>query len=131
MKFYVEGKYLTTDGKFPTDAKEALKASIQKWKFVARKIKENKKAIWVSGTRTCALCNLYAKDFSVNGCSGCPVFLKTKTKSCVGTPVCDYEKYNMETWEEYYELAQKEVRFLESLEVKDANMVKRTTRSKH
>ena len=97
-------------GSFPPDmtVKERIEASIQKWQFIADKLKENPQLDLADrACRTCALCWGFYK---INGdCYRCPVAVQTGIWGCSETPYIDW------LHDSTYQNALKEVRFLETL----------------
>ncbi len=91
-------------------AEKALRESIKHWEEDVLK-----KGV-LPNTDNCPLCNLHRH------CCGCPVYKKTRTGGCMGTPYVDYDKHMEDCAEAEYiaectrrELAQKEIAFLKSL----------------
>ena len=89
---------------------EALRASIQKWKFVRQTTLRHK----VGNIGNCPLC-VYGDSHSQNNkCAECPVFKRTGALWCGETP---YQTlfYDSHTRQSQHSAAAAEVTFLESL----------------
>jgi len=96
---------------------EALEKSIEKWEKIVSGEGEDR------GSNNCALCKLFIKK----KCIGCPVYTKTKTPDCGGTPyeywlhhqannhLYDFLEFYIVKCPECKVLAQKELEFLKSL----------------
>ena len=95
----------------------ALRASIQHWREnVEAETPENASI----DAYDCALCKKFASGFT-DACLGCPVFERTGTELCGGTPYkeafhawCDWE-IGIATREKWRSAAQAELDFLISL----------------
>ena len=95
---------------------KALKKSIKKWE----KIVNEEGVDW---GLDCSLCKLFIE----NNCVDCPVYIKTKMRSCIGTPYAEWVHHqrdsHVDEFTEAYEiecpkckeLARKELEFLKSL----------------
>jgi len=97
----------------------ALELSIEKWKANALTRMKHTAKIFAE---TCPLCHLFWKEDEdmpeEQYCEGCPVKKRTGFYGCQGTPwvaVRDAYYDNCVSVQEFRELAQAEVNFLESL----------------
>jgi hypothetical protein len=84
-------------GKFPTrmTKTEALEASIQKWEFVVKSIKQAPDGMLVldGGTDSCGLCQKFHLPATPNApCSKCPVMQKTGFPGCIQTPYMEFSE---------------------------------------
>lgn len=83
---------LKWNGTFPRSPSKALKASIAKWRALAKwhQTQEEGSSPFVGGVddESCALCQRYLDD----DCAGCPIYSATNTKYCNGTPYRDYRQ---------------------------------------
>ena len=110
MKYSVDKDgYVVAIGRWPKSRLGALKESIKKWEWLA---KHRGSPLPYTDAETCALCNIYISGDKDN-CMGCPVMERTGTKSCVGTPYCDYSLAL--DHKEAKLAARAEVKFLKSL----------------
>lgn len=101
---------------FPTDRLNALRMSVRKWRFMARWIGVNGKALLDGGFETCALCRLFHPSGASDFCSGCPVKRKTGSSLCHETPYLPYDKARRENAAGLaLAAARDEVEFLKSL----------------
>lgn len=121
MEFEVdEAGYLHCLGSdWPSDPREALLASIQKWRTIAEWHDEHPNT-WAeiypaygNDANSCALCRLYNLPFETSSfqCVECPVYQATGKKHCGDTPYFEYHEYPGPS----SDTAWREVEFLESL----------------
>lgn len=93
----------------------ALEISIAKWEAVVAFYEEYPDGLLECGGRfTCALClvHLYKKE----RCKGCPVEAATGEDCCAYTPYDDYvSAIDNDAPDEAYEMAKRELAFLQSL----------------
>jgi hypothetical protein len=95
---------------------KALDKSIRKWTRI----------VWWwggdYGTSNCALCELFYNHQTDDVCDGCPVFLRTGSRLCYGSPYDDWMEY-FQYWcvpyrvtdDKSLELAKAVLEFLKSL----------------
>jgi hypothetical protein len=92
---------------------EALQESIAHWRYNEQITDINKARL---GPAECALCANFKDHWDKPMCTGCPVFLKTKTRGCRFTPYDDAvfaaENYDLAA---FLSAAKDEREFLESL----------------
>ena len=75
-----------------------------------------KRAIGETYNRTgCALCGVYGRYNTL--CAGCPIVGKAGQINCQGTPLDALPRDDMLAFERFAEIADKEIKFLKSLEV--------------
>ena len=101
----------------------ALKGSIQKWTKIVKGTGVD------NGTANCPLCQLFYFNY-MEGCTGCPVKLKTGRSDCQETPYSKWSwlfrgdrPWKAET-QNQKEAAQAELDFLKSLLPKKKNVKK-------
>lgn len=115
-------------------AKAAWLASIQKWQFIIKSIKNRKphQVITDGGTESCGLCHKYQWAVHSHACVTCPVKLKTGEGYCQGTPYMGWARATDKLREfagvdkplpkhwvsNQLEAARAELKFLKSLKVK-------------
>lgn len=115
-------------------AKAAWLASIQKWEFIIKSIKNRKphQLITDGGTESCGLCHKYQWVYDSNACVTCPVKLKNGEGYCHETPYVLFARATDRLREfagvdkplpKYWvsnqlEAAKAELKFLKSLKVK-------------
>lgn len=104
------------------EVRAALEASIEKWKDNAQVQFKAQAKIFAD---SCPLCDLFNNSDDLDAdipeeeyCNGCPVKARTDLYECQGTPwekVRDAYHDNLVSTQEFRDLAQLEVDFLESL----------------
>lgn len=115
MEFYVHNETcrLEVEGDFPEDEQEAIKAAIQKWETIRDwhlHSGNNINSVSNIGVYTCALCNLYRREYDDGeSCFGCPVAKRTGNYFCEGSPLDLYDNGL------HIQGATEEVEFLKSL----------------
>jgi hypothetical protein len=89
-RVYIEVTDTSEFGAWAQKAGDAklLKYAVEKWQFIVDLLAAGANVINDGGVSTCALCQHY--DPWGNGCSGCPVFTKTRYRSCSGTGYSDF-----------------------------------------
>jgi len=93
MNFIVEDNYLNVEGDWPETDREAIQASIAKWRAIAdwhTEHPEQDALVQNFKSYSCALCHLYLIDGPSEECYQCPVMIATGWEQCKGTPFMDY-----------------------------------------
>jgi len=89
-----------------SDKLSALKASLAKWEFIVKWVKENEEYLDEGGAATCALCQFHPGW----SCSECLI-----GDACSDTPYYEYSTVQVEEVQEALRFAQEEVEFLQEL----------------
>jgi len=89
-----------------SDKLSALKASLAKWEFIVKWVKENEEYLDEGGAATCALCQFHPGW----SCSECLI-----GDACYDTPYYEYSTVQVEEVQEALRFAQEEVEFLQEL----------------